>query len=117
MNDLRTRGRRVLLDENVPRQLAREISEHKVATVTGQGWTGVLNGELLLRAEVAGFQVFITADRNLEYQQTLTSRSFGVIVLFPVRLKMEYIHPLVPVLREMVGSVEPGQVLHLHPLA
>lgn len=108
-------SRRVLLDENVPRQLARELSGHSTSTVPAQGWAGVLNGALLRRAEAAGFEVFITADRRLEYQQTLTGRSFGVVVLFPRRLKLEYLLPLAPALREAVSSVQAGQILHVHP--
>jgi hypothetical protein len=83
------RRRRVLLDENLPRQLAAELPDHGVSTVAEQCWRGILNGELLRRAESAGFEVFVTGDRNLEYQQTLVGRSFGVAVVFPRRLKME----------------------------
>jgi hypothetical protein len=88
-----------------------------VATVAAQAWTGVLNGELLRRAAAADFDVFVTVDRNLEHQQTLTGRSFGVVVLFPRRLKLEYLLPLVPDLREVIGSVRPGQVVHIYPPA
>src|SRR5688572_37118 len=109
------KSRRVLLDENVPRQLARELPGHDTSTVGGQGWAGVLNGELLRRAEAAGFDVFVTADRNLEYQQTLAGRRFGVIVLFPKRLKFEYLLPLALAIREAVVSVQPGQIVHVRP--
>ncbi|HEU4885534.1 MAG TPA: DUF5615 family PIN-like protein [Longimicrobium sp.] len=111
------RRRRVLLDENLPRQLAAELPDHDVSTVAEQGWRGVLNGELLRRAESAGFEVFVTGDRNLEYQQTLVGRGFGVVVIFPRRLKMEYLVPLVPTLRMAVASVEPGHVVHVRPLS
>lgn len=108
-------SRRVLLDENVPRQLARELPGHQVTTVAAEGWSGVLNGELLRRAEAAGFEVFVTADRNLECQQTLTGRAFGVVVLFPRRLKLEHLLPLAPALRDVVGSVDAGRIVHVHP--
>jgi hypothetical protein len=109
--------RRVLLDENVPRQLARELPGHVVSSVVAQGWAGVLNGELLRRAEAARFDVFVTADRNLEHQQTLTDRAFGVVVLFPRRLKLEHLLPLVPALRDAITSVRPGEVVHVRPPA
>lgn len=80
--------RRLVLLENVPRQLAGELPHHDVSTVGKEEWRGVLNGALLRRAELAGFEVFVTGDRNLEYQQTLAGRSFGVVVVFPRRLKM-----------------------------
>jgi hypothetical protein len=61
---------RVLLDEQLPRQLAREIKGHEVSTVQQRGWAGLKNGELLRRAAHSKFEVFVTADRNLEFQQT-----------------------------------------------
>jgi hypothetical protein len=111
------RRRRVLLDENLPRQLAGELPDHDVSTVGRQGWRGVLNGELLRRAEAAGYEVFVTGDRNLEYQQTLVGRAFGVVVVFPRRLKMEYLIPLAPALREAVASVQAGEIVHVRPLS
>ena len=84
-------GRRVLLDENIDVRLAASIAGHSVSTVRDHGWVGVVNGELLRRAEEAGFEVFVTADRNLEYQQTLSKRAFGTVVLFPRRLKLEFL--------------------------
>lgn len=106
----------MLLDENVPRGLARELPGHLVSTVAAQGWRGVLNGELLRRAEAAGFHVFVTGDRNLEHQQTVKKRTLGVVVVFPKRLKMEFLAPLAPALRHAVGSVAPGEIVHVRPL-
>ena len=72
---------RVLLDEQLPRQLAQEIRDHDVRTVQQQGWAGLGNGELLQRAADAGFEVFLTADRNLQFQQNLIHSPLRVIVL------------------------------------
>ena len=55
----------VLLDEQLPRHLAREIGGHDVSTVQQRGWAGLQNGELLRVAAAAGFEVLVTADRNL----------------------------------------------------
>ena len=60
---------RVLLDECVPRALRDDIRGHEVQTVAEAGWAGVKNGELL-RLAAAAFDVLITVDRNLEYQQS-----------------------------------------------
>jgi len=62
---------RVLLDEQLPRQLAPLLVGHEVRTVQQMGWAGLTNGELLKKAVAARFQVFLTADRNLEFQQNL----------------------------------------------
>jgi len=59
---------RLLLDECVPRRLKRELAEHDVLTVTENGWSGIKNGELLALAELE-FDVFLTVDQSLSFQQ------------------------------------------------
>jgi hypothetical protein len=71
---------RVLLDECVPRALRRDISGHDVKTVAEAGWAGVKNGELLRLAATA-FDLLVTVDRNLEYQQSFKGLSLAVIVI------------------------------------
>ena len=87
---------RVLLDEQLPRQLAQELRGHDVRTVQQQGWAGLGNGELLRRAAEARFEVFLTADRNLEFQQNLVRSSLRVIVLVAVSNALEDLLRLVP---------------------
>jgi predicted nuclease of predicted toxin-antitoxin system len=71
---------RILLDESLPRTLARELTGHQVQTVQRQGWAGLKNGALLQRA-AGEYDVLITGDRNLEYQQNLTRLQIAVVVL------------------------------------
>jgi predicted nuclease of predicted toxin-antitoxin system len=61
---------RVLLDEQLPRHLAREIGGHDVSTVQQRGWAGLKNGELLRAAAAEGFEILVTADRNLNFSKT-----------------------------------------------
>ena len=68
---------RVLLDEQLPRQLAREIGGHDVSTVQQWGWAVSKNGELLRVAADAGFEVLVTADRKLQFQQNLSQSRLG----------------------------------------
>lgn len=72
---------KVLLDENLPHKLRSALASHDVSTAAYMGWAGVKNGELLALAEAAGFQVFLTADRNLAYQQNLSGRVIALVVL------------------------------------
>jgi predicted nuclease of predicted toxin-antitoxin system len=72
---------RVLLDEQLPRHLAREIAAHDISTVQQRGWAGLKNGELLRVAADAGFEVLVTADRNLQFQQNLSQSRLGIILL------------------------------------
>ena len=71
----------VLLDECVPRPLRRLIAVHDVRTVYFMGWDQMSNGTLVARAEAAGFDVLLTADRNLSYQQNLQGRKIALVVL------------------------------------
>ncbi len=68
---------RILLDESVPQKLRLLIEGHTVVTAWYQGWSSLQNGELLDAAEHAGFELFITADQELSYQQNLTGRKNG----------------------------------------
>jgi hypothetical protein len=113
MTDAWPAGRRVLLDEMLPRMLARELPGHHVTTVAQEGWSGILNGELLRRMEAAEIEVFLTADRKMEHQQRLSGRTFGVIVLSAGGTKLEDLKPMADVLRDAVARVQPGGVLHV----
>ena len=71
---------KILLDESVPRQIRPALTGHDVETVRQRGWTSVTNGELLKLAE-GEFEVFVTADKNLKYQQNLTGRTLAILEL------------------------------------
>lgn len=74
---------RALLDESLPRRLAREFAEIEVETVFDRGWQGLRNGALWANA-ASDFDVFITADQNLRYQQNLAGFEIGVVVIAAV---------------------------------
>jgi hypothetical protein len=99
-----------LLDEQLPRQLAREFPGHEVSTVQQQGWAGLGNGELLRRAAAAGFDVFVTADQNLEFQQNLAQSPLYVLVLIAPSNALEDLLPLVPALLLALRDSRPGEV-------
>lgn len=106
--------RRVLLDENLPRQLKREFPDCAVRTVAEVGWAGIKNGTLLRLAE-SEFDLFVTADQNLFYQQPLTTFQLGIVVLRACTTKLEDLLPLVPAIQEAFESVKAGQVRHVDP--
>lgn len=86
---------RVLLDEMVPRKLVQEIPGHEVSTVPREGWASLKNGELLDKID-AQFDVFVTLDRNLRYQQNLHNRAFGVIEIQARSNSLVDLLPLIP---------------------
>ena len=106
--------RRVLLDENLPRQLKRELRDCAVRTVAEAGWAGIKNGTLLRLAE-SEFDLFVTADQNLSYQQPLTTFQLGIVVLRAPTTKLEDLLPLVPAIQEAFESVQAGQVRYVDP--
>lgn len=98
---------KILLDECVDRRLAREITGHEVHTVTGLGWVGVKNGELLGRAEDS-FDAFVTVDRNLAFQQNVVKYSLAVVVLCARSNRLVDLRPLIPRLLELLPVAAPG---------
>ena len=72
---------KVLFDEGVPKAIRKHLSQHQVDTVVERGWNSITNGKLLALIESNEYQVFITADKNMSYQQVLIGRSFATIVL------------------------------------
>ena len=104
---------RILLDEQLPRQLAPYLIGHDVRTVKQQSWAGLKNGALLTAAEAAGFPVFVTGDQNLEFQQNISKRRLGVVVLGAISNAIEDLLPLVPAALAAIESVQPGQVIRV----
>jgi predicted nuclease of predicted toxin-antitoxin system len=103
---------RVLLDENLPGDLVRALPGHDVATVYGLGWSGVQNGELLLRT-AERFEAFITMDSNLEFQQCLVGRPFGVIVIHARSNRVADLLPLAELVLAALSGIQPGAVRHV----
>jgi hypothetical protein len=79
---------RVLFDKNVPDQIRRYLLVHSVRTTAEQGWDRLTNGELLKAAETDNFNVMVTADQNLSYQQNLRNRMLALVVLGTNRLSL-----------------------------
>jgi Domain of unknown function (DUF5615) len=100
---------RVLLDENLPHDLAKELTGHVVSTVQGLGWAGTKNGALLKRAS-GECDVFVTMDGSIERQQNLTNLAFGVVVINASSNRMADLLPVVPELLQAIGAVRPGEV-------
>jgi len=103
---------RILLDESLPQELRNELPEHTVVTVTEAGWSGLKNGELLLQA-ADRFDVFVTADQNLQFQQNLSQLPIAVLVLVAVSNRIELLRLLVPRLRSALNSLQPRMLVRI----
>jgi hypothetical protein len=92
---------KVLLDECIDQRFASEITGHEVKTVPEMGWVNLKNGQLLTLAQ-ADFDVFVTVDRNLPYQQNLPKYNIAVVVLRAKSNRLADLQPLVP---ELVSTL------------
>lgn len=103
---------RVLIDECAPRALKRVLAAggHNCETVQERGWSGKKNGELLNLAENQ-FDVLVTLDTNLRYQQNLAVRRIAIVVLVVHSSRMDDLIPLFPGCLDTVTRIKPGQII------
>lgn len=102
---------RILFDQGTPVPLRQHLSSHDVATAFELGWSRIANGELLARAEVEGFDVLITTDRNLRYQQNLSSRRIAILVL--TTTSWPRIQQALPEVSASVALLSPGAYVEI----
>ena len=103
---------KVLLDECVPRKLKREIANHEVVTVTEQGWSGIENRELLKLAATE-FDIFLTVDQNLSFQQNLKTFDIGIILMVARNNRLKTLLPLMPAVRTAIKEVKSGEIVRI----
>lgn len=103
---------RILFDESLPLPLASRLVGHEVSTVSRESWTRLTNGELLRRA-AEKFDVLLTADQNIEFQQNLVTLPIAVVVLVADSNRLESLEPLVPDVLTALGDLKPRTLLRL----
>jgi hypothetical protein len=103
---------RILLDECIPRPLAGHLPGHYVRTAPQMGWASIVNGELIKLAE-AEFDVFVTVDRGIVYQQNLRSTALGFILLRARSNRLEDLLPLVADMLATLTTIKAGDIVQL----
>ena len=106
---------KILFDHCVPKPLRRELPKHEISTAKEIGWEALKNGKLLERVQAGGFEVVITMDQNIRYQQNLSGRSIAVCVLITQGITVEDLRPLIPDLEETLRIVQPGRLYEITP--
>jgi hypothetical protein len=101
---------KLLLDECLSGKFRSYFPGHDWSTVPDEGLAGKKNGELLVLAEEAGFQVFLTLDRGIEYQQNLRPRTIAVVIIRSKSNRLAELLPQVTDLLKLLESNEPGQL-------
>ena len=107
---------RILIDESVNRRFEQELADRSVSTVRAEGWLGLRNGALLPAAIAANFDVLITRDRALPFQQNLEKLGIAVLVLVRVRNRLEDLRMLTSQVRSILPLLRPGDAYEIAPL-
>ena len=101
---------KVLLDECVPRKFKRSLPGHACQTVPAAGLAGQRNGALLLSAELLGFDVFLTVDRGLEFEQNMAVRRIAIVIVHSRSNRLADLVPHAAECLAQISSAQPGKV-------
>jgi hypothetical protein len=104
---------RVLIDECVPRKLKNLLAPHDCETVPDAGFAGKKNGELLMLAERAGFEAFLTIDHGIEFEQNISERRLTILLIRPKSSRLEDVVPYVPGIVQALKSIQMGQLIRI----
>ena len=96
----------VLFDQCTPVGIRRALTGHTVKTANEMGWSTLTNGDLLRAAEMSGFNVLLTTDRNLQYQQNFHERKLGAVVVSQNRWRL--VRKALPKIVAAIESSQPG---------
>ena len=102
----------ILFDNGVPRGLARYLAGHSVEEARARGWEELKNGELIDAAELAGFGLMVTTDKNIQYQQNLKARRIALVVLEHSQWPM--VKLVAANIVATVNTAEPGSYVEVH---
>lgn len=100
--------KRVLCDEDIPHKLRLHLPAHDVGTVAYMGWGGLKNGELLEAAETAGFDVLVTGDQSMPFEQNVSARRLAIVTLSAIEWPIIKNH--LAKIAAAIDEAEPGQI-------
>src|SRR5882724_5334387 len=104
---------RILLDECVPRPFRRELSGHEVRTIPEMHWEGKRNGVLLSLMSNEGFEVLITTDQNLRYQQNPAPFGIAIVVMMAASNRLVDLKPLAALVAASLGKIAVGEIVEI----
>src|SRR5258708_6164524 len=103
---------RIVFDQGTPVPIRYYLEPHAIRRVGQQGWDKLANGDLLTAAEEAGFDLLLTTDKNMRYQQNLVGRKIAIVVLG--RQQWPQLRPHIQRVIEAVNAAEPGTYIEVH---
>jgi uncharacterized protein DUF5615 len=104
---------KILFDECILRKFKNSFAGHESLTVPEAGFAGKKNGELLLLAERQGFEIFLTMDKGVEYEQNLTGRSIAIMILRAKSNRLADLLPLAEACELQMRLIRAGQTLRI----
>ena len=102
---------RILIDECIDEKLRHSLAGHDCQTARYAGLAGLKNGELLTAADAAGFEVFLTVDQSIQYQQNLADRKIAIVVFHVKSNRLKPLQQLVPACLAHLESIRPGHLM------
>jgi predicted nuclease of predicted toxin-antitoxin system len=106
---------RILIDECIDERFRNSLAGHDSQTARYAGLAGLKTGDLLKAAEAAEFDVFLTVDQGIEYQQNLTGRKIAIIIFRTKTNRLYHLLQLVPACLTHIESIRPGQIVSIEP--
>jgi hypothetical protein len=104
---------RILIDECIDERFRNYLPGHDCQTARYAGLAGLKNGDLLTAAETAKFDIFLTVDQGIEYQQNLTARKIAIIIFRAKSNRLKDLLPHVPACLAHIASIQPGQIIKI----
>jgi predicted nuclease of predicted toxin-antitoxin system len=104
---------RILIDECLNWRLGDALTGHIAVSVQKMGWSWIKNGRLLTLATENGFDVFLTGDRNLSFQQNVTGLRIAIVVLEARGVQLQQTMPLIPKILALLPRLKPGEVIRV----
>jgi len=107
---------KILLDHNLDWRLSRHLPGHEVKAAFEMNWKELVDGLLLKEAELSGFDVLLTGDTNINYQQNIAGRSISVVVLRAYNNRRKTHIEIMPDVIKVLETIKPGQIVEVfHP--
>jgi len=100
---------KVLLDECVTKKAKKFLKEYEVNTVPEMGFSGLKNGKLLTQAEKSGFDILLTIDKNIDYQQNISKYQITIVIFDVLKSNIKYIEELMPKFKSQIIGFEKGK--------
>lgn len=104
---------RILLDHCTPKRLRRLFPAHEVRTAYEQGWSGLKNGKLMAEAAAAGFDVLLTVDQNIPFQQNPSALPLALVIIVAINNRFETLAPHAPEIEAALSSISPGEIVRV----